>query len=201
MKNEKKEDLRVIRTKNLIKNSFIMLAKQMSYQKISVKDLCDKAMINRNTFYLHYQNKDDLVKEMINDTILKYKDSFLPLVTQFFFNIKLKDIEGFAKNIASLLSILYEDIDLFRIILSDDYLAGYFRTVEGTYEKSIISFLNIRSPRSRLVFRYIMSGCGGILTDWIIKHTLSIDETSELIAKLVIENLYFFNEENKMINM
>jgi AcrR family transcriptional regulator len=201
MKNEHKEDLRITRTKLLIKNSFIELAKETPYPKINVKDLCDKAMINRNTFYLHYQNKDDLVKEMINDTILKYKDSFLPLVTNFFINIKLKDIDGFAKNIASLLSILYEDIELFRIILSDDYLSGYFRTVEGTYEKSIISFLNIRSPRSRLVFRYIMSGCAGILTDWIIKHTVSIDETSELIAKLVIENLYFFNEENRIINM
>ena len=200
MKNIEKEDLRVKKTKLLIRNAFISLAKEQSYQKISVKDLCDKAMINRNTFYLHYENKDDLVKELINETINKYKDSFLPLVANFFINIKLKDIDGFAANIASILAILYDDIELYRIILSDDYLVGYFRTVEGSYEKNIISFLNIRSPRSRLVFRYIMSGCAGILTDWIVKHTLSIEETSELIAKLVIENLYFFNEENRKIN-
>ena len=200
MKNIEKEDLRVKKTKLLIRNSFISLAKEQSYQKISVKDLCDKAMINRNTFYLHYENKDDLVKELINETINKYKDSFLPLVANFFINIKFKDIDGFATNIASILTILYDDIELYRIILSDDYLVGYFRTVEGSYEKNIISFLNIRSPRSRLVFRYIMSGCAGILTDWIVKHTLSIEETSELIAKLVIENLYFFNEENRKIN-
>lgn len=200
MKNIEKEDLRVKKTKLLIRNAFISLAKEQSYQKISVKDLCDKAMINRNTFYLHYENKDDLVKELINETINKYKDSFLPLVANFFINIKFKDIDGFATNIASILTILYDDIELYRIILSDDYLVGYFRTVEGSYEKNIISFLNIRSPRSRLVFRYIMSGCAGILTDWIVKHTLSIEETSELIAKLVIENLYFFNEENRKIN-
>lgn len=196
----RKEDLRVIKTKGLIKNSFIELAKIYGYQKITIKQLCDKSMINRNTFYLHYENKDHLVKEMISETINKYKESFMPLVAQFFVNIKVKDIEGFAKNIASLLTILYDDIELYRIILSDDYLVGYFRSVEGSYEKSIISFLNIRSPKARLMFRYIMSGCAGILTDWIVKHTLSVEDTSLVIAKLVIENIYFFNEENKKIN-
>ena len=55
MKNAKKEDLRVIKTKKLIRKSFVELSKKINYQKISVKDLCDNAMINRNTFYLHYQ--------------------------------------------------------------------------------------------------------------------------------------------------
>ena len=69
MENEKKEDLRVVRTKRNIKKAFIELAKNETYQKICVKDLCDIAMINRNTFYLHYQNKDDLVREMVDETI------------------------------------------------------------------------------------------------------------------------------------
>ena len=49
MENEKKEDLRVVRTKRNIKKAFIELAKNETYQKICVKDLCDIAMINRKT--------------------------------------------------------------------------------------------------------------------------------------------------------
>ena len=195
----KKEDLRVIKTKNLIYNSFIELAKKYGYQKITIKDLCDKAMINRNTFYLHYQNKDDLVREMINSTINKYKDSFLPLTAQFYFNVSTKDLDSFSKNIETLLHLLYEDIDLYRIILNDDFLTGYFRSVEQSYEKNIIGFLNIRTDKAKLIFRYTMSGCAGILTDWMVKNTLPIPETAMVIAKLVLENIRYFNEENRNV--
>ena len=84
MKNIKKEDLRVIKTKRLIESNFIELVKTIGYQKITVKDLCEKAMINRNTFYLHYKDKDDLVKEMINKVFLKYEAQLKPLGEKFY---------------------------------------------------------------------------------------------------------------------
>lgn len=201
MQNNKKEDLRVKKTKKLIKTSFIELAKQMEYQKISVKDLCDKAIINRNTFYLHYQNKDDLVKEMINDTIDKYKGVIMPLIAHFFIDINNKDLNSFSSNIKSLLTYLYDDVELYRIILSDDYLTGYFRSVEQVYEKNIISFLNIKSAKAKLIFRYMMSGCAGVLRDLLVKNSLSIEDASNVIAKLALENIYYFTEENKSLGI
>ena len=201
MNNTKKEDLRVKKTKMLIKNSFIELAKKIEYQKISIKDLCEKAMINRNTFYLHYQNKDDLVKEMINDTIEKYKSIFMPLIAHFFIDINNKDLEGFSSHIKALLAYLYDDSDLYQIILTDDYLTGYFRSVEQVYEKNIVSYLNIKTQKSKLIFRYMMSGCAGVLRELLVKNNLSIDEASAVIAKLALENIYYFTEENKNLGI
>ena len=201
MKNAKKEDLRVIKTKKLIRKSFIELSKKINYQKISVKDLCDNAMINRNTFYLHYENKDDLVKEIINETIDKYKSYFMPLITKFFISIKLKDVEDFTNNVKGILTIVDEDIDLYKIILSDDYLTGYFTSVAQIYEKSIMEFLNITTNKAKLIFKYMISGCGGILTEWILKNTLPIDEIAKILAKLAFENINYFTEENKVIQL
>ena len=201
MENNKKEDLRVIKTKKLIRNSFVELSKHISYQKISIKDLCDKAMINRNTFYLHYQNKDDLVKELINDTIEKYKGAIMPLIARFFIDIHNKDLESFAANIKNLLIYLYDDIELYKIILSDDYLTGYFRSVEQVYEKNIIGFLNIRSAKAKLIFRYMMSGCAGVLRELLVKNSLNVDEASHVLAKLALENIYYFTEENKNLGI
>ena len=48
------EDLRVIKTKEYIKNAFLELLKEKNYAKVSVKDIASLASINRNTFYLHY---------------------------------------------------------------------------------------------------------------------------------------------------
>ena len=154
------------------------------------RDLLDVQRSCLSTFesYL-YQNKDDLVREMVDETISKYKVCFMPLVAQFFVDIQKKDVNSFAKNIESLLKILYEDIELYRIILTDDYLTGYFRSVEGIYEKNIMSFLNIKTNKSKLIFRYMMSGCAGILIDWMIRHTLPIDETAKIIAKEVSDGI------------
>ena len=201
MKKDKKEDLRVIKTKMLIRKSFIDLSKKISYQKISVKDLCDTAMINRNTFYLHYENKDDLVKEIINETISKYKNNFIPLITNFFISIKLKDSIGFTDNVKDILEIINEDIDLYKIILSDDYLTGYFNSVAQVYEKAIMEYLNIHTNKAKLIFKYMISGCGGVLNDWILKNTLPIDEVAKIISKLALENIYYFTEENHVIHL
>ena len=201
MKNAKKEDLRVIKTKKLIRKSFMELSKKINYQKISIKDLCDNAMINRNTFYLHYENKDDLVKEIINETIDKYKNYFMPLITKIFISIKFKDIDDFTTNVKGILEIVDEDIDLYKIILSDDYLTGYFTSVAKVYEKSIMDFLNIHTNKAKLIFKYMMSGCSGILTEWIMKNILPIDETAKILAKLAFENINYFTEENRVTQL
>ena len=60
----KKEDLRSIKTKKSIKESFIELVEIKGYNKVSVSDIVNKAQINRNTFYLHYQDKEDLAKKI-----------------------------------------------------------------------------------------------------------------------------------------
>ena len=45
----KKEDLRIIKTKQAIKDSFIELVEVKGYNRVSVTDIVKKANINRNT--------------------------------------------------------------------------------------------------------------------------------------------------------
>ena len=61
---EKKEDLRVQKTKRAIRQAFADMICEMEYADISVKELCERAMINRKTFYLHYESLDDLLQEL-----------------------------------------------------------------------------------------------------------------------------------------
>ena len=57
----KKEDLRVIKTRQAILSTFKEMICEMDYDQITIKDLCERAMINRKTFYLHYQDLDELL--------------------------------------------------------------------------------------------------------------------------------------------
>jgi len=52
MADNKKEDLRVQRTKEFIRKTFEEMICEMDYEQISVKELTQRAKINRKTFYL-----------------------------------------------------------------------------------------------------------------------------------------------------
>lgn len=58
-----KNDLRFQKTENAIKNAYIHL-KGLYNRAIKVKELCEKAMINKTTFYGHYETIDDLKKQV-----------------------------------------------------------------------------------------------------------------------------------------
>ena len=71
-------DLRVKRTELYIKNAFLHLLSEQSFEKIQVNDIAQRAMINRSTFYLHYRDKYDLLeqlKEQLIQDIAGYTDS------------------------------------------------------------------------------------------------------------------------------
>lgn len=59
-----KTDLRVLRTRKAIRDAFCSMIMEMDYQDITIKELTRRAMINRNTFYLHYSSIDALLREL-----------------------------------------------------------------------------------------------------------------------------------------
>jgi AcrR family transcriptional regulator len=56
-----REDRRIRRTRDLLEQSLLSLIKEKPFDSISVQDIADRANIGRATFYLHYQNKEDLL--------------------------------------------------------------------------------------------------------------------------------------------
>lgn len=61
-----KKDLRVIKTEKLLYETLIDLLKDKTFEEIKVSDICNKALINRSTFYAHYSDKYELVVGFIN---------------------------------------------------------------------------------------------------------------------------------------
>ncbi len=68
------EDLRVIKTIEGIKAAFGELICKKDYEKITVKELCDIARINKKTFYHYYETLDDLLAEMQTELSSGYID-------------------------------------------------------------------------------------------------------------------------------
>lgn len=60
------EDLRVQKTIEAIHKTFEEMICEMDYEKITVKELCERARINKKTFYRYYDVLDDLLSELQN---------------------------------------------------------------------------------------------------------------------------------------
>ena len=63
----KKQDLRIIKTKNALYQALLDLMKDKEFEEIKVSDICNKALVNRSTFYAHFEDKYELLSTYIGD--------------------------------------------------------------------------------------------------------------------------------------
>lgn len=66
------ENLSVVKTKESTKQAFYHLLSKTNYKDMKVKDICEYAAINRGTFYYHFDSKEALVDEIINEYIQSF---------------------------------------------------------------------------------------------------------------------------------
>lgn len=59
----------VRKTKKAFADSLVMLSKDRQLNKITVKELCEKAELSRNAFYFHYKDINDLIEDVENNII------------------------------------------------------------------------------------------------------------------------------------
>lgn len=76
---EKKEDRRIRRSKKLLSQALLSLMLEKDFKEISVRDITDRADLNRGTFYLHYGTPRDLLEDMENELV----DNFAELLEEF----------------------------------------------------------------------------------------------------------------------
>ncbi|HZR41333.1 MAG TPA: TetR/AcrR family transcriptional regulator, partial [Ktedonobacteraceae bacterium] len=68
MSHEEQTDLRIRRTHKFLQEAMIELITEKGFDAITVGDIAERAMINRATFYRHYQDKYDLVARIFEET-------------------------------------------------------------------------------------------------------------------------------------
>ncbi len=143
-------DLRVQKTKRSIREEYIRLRAKKPPEKIAVKELCEKAMINKATFYLHYKSIYDLAEAVENE-----------LIESCFATIPDEDIRNAEKVVIAFYNGFAAKRDLFRILFSGN-------RIESAAEKTDL-FLKKRIYRTNpqladdldfnIRFTAVMYGC------------------------------------------
>lgn len=154
-----KTDGRVRYTKMVIKQSLIKLLAEKPIQKITVKEICDLAEINRATFYAHYRDAYDLLEQIENEL-------FEDLTTA---HTKRDDQETLAKEI---LLVIRHNEDLCKVLFSENGDRMFLtRIVELSREKTIAEW-HQRNPKfttQRLdyLYTFMTSGFAAVVEQWV----------------------------------
>lgn len=60
-------DRRVLKTKAALRDAMLALMAPRGWDQMTIQEICDRANVGRSTFYMHYQSKDELLAEGMND--------------------------------------------------------------------------------------------------------------------------------------
>jgi AcrR family transcriptional regulator len=77
-KEEKKQDPRIKRTRQLLQHALMELMAEKSFQSITVQDIAERATVNRVTFYAHFEDKHALLEYTIREMIKHHLHRQLP---------------------------------------------------------------------------------------------------------------------------
>ena len=183
-----KNNQRTRLSKMLFKNALMDLLKEKgSINKVSVRELCDRAELNRSTFYAQYQEPNDLLIE-IETELLDATEEHLK-------KIGAENEIGAHKYILSFLQYIRQNDKPFRALLIDS-TDPEFRS--RFMQQSIIQFvenLRIVLPKEleQYIFSYILNGSTGIIIQWI-RSDYAADENE-------IVNLLFSINNSALVNL
>ena len=68
-----KNESKYFKSAEKMHNALITLLDSKDFEYITIKEICETAGVNRSTFYLHYDNVNDLLQETVEAV---YKDFF-----------------------------------------------------------------------------------------------------------------------------
>ena len=122
----KNKDLRVVKTLNLIKNSFYQLLEEENFEKINISQICQLAQIGRSTFYQHYVDKYQLLDQENQYYLAKFADAMKTRVKTYqdptSLQILIDKLKDERRQILLLLKVHGGDTDLttmFEEVISD----------------------------------------------------------------------------------
>ena len=94
-----KLDLRIVKTNNTLYEALVLLLKEKTFEEIKVSDICQKALVNRSTFYSHFNDKYELFMSLINNLKQELETDLKSIDETNLKNYYLKLIEIFLNHI------------------------------------------------------------------------------------------------------
>ncbi len=179
-----KIDARARYTLKIIRETFIGLLKEKSVNKVTVKELCEKAEINRATFYRYYEDIFDLYE--------KTKEEF---TKELFGKIEMAELTNIEKDIVYFLSAMRENSDAVYAFARQSDAHKFMKNIcekiyNGFDDKIKELCLGLNERERQGTYYYVVCGSTGIIGEWVKRGMQSDEkEIAFLLSKLITNTL------------
>ena len=157
-KEERKENQRTRLTKRLLRESLLELLEEKPVERITVKELCEAAELNRSTFYAYYQDVLSLYYEMGNELV----DALLDYV-------RTGGVET-----ESMLTYIKERREMFALLIYNGQFMdmnsplqrrGFEETIRYTWPAG--AEMDVVETEWKYVLQYMFMGGSGLIHRWV----------------------------------
>jgi len=170
---DRRKDPRIKRTLLLIRDALISLLNEKSLEQVTVRDITERAQINRATFYLHYVDKYDLLDKVVEEMMAAFADVFR-LPDGFEAEDFVQGTDAPPPSFVRQFEHLAEHAALYKVMLGPNGPGGLAKRMERIVGDSLAHRSRIAAPDDRaalmpreLIVRYATSAHMGVLTYWL----------------------------------
>lgn len=175
-----KDNQRTRLSKRMFQNAVLeLLEEKGGIEKISVRELCERAELNRSTFYAHYAEPREVLAEAEEDILNETAGHIKQIGAQ--------KKGGGKEYVSSFLRYIRENDRVFRVLLvtaADPAFKNRFMQLSllSVFEHMQLTMDN---EKQQYIYSYLLNGSFGIITQWIRSdYTAAVPELVDLLFTL-----------------
>jgi len=174
-----KNNRRTALTKRILQETLIELLQDYHITEISVKKLTEEADMSRSTFYAHYQNQMEVLRELEEDTYERVHAFMMSGIRP---SGKADSLQIFQQ----LLTFIKDNPRLFQVLLGQNGSEDFQQKLMDLTEKAAIVGGYTTSPDHGKAYYekvYRIAGCSRVIEDWIKR---DFDQPINSLARILL---------------
>ena len=155
---EKTESRRIQMTKALIRSALVELIGEKPFERITIKELCERADVNRTTFYLHYSDQRSVFND-VKDTVCRQTVAMIS-------EADLSDPTVFVERF---LNYIKDNDKQFRILFMHDEGDSFRFSLMDAVARELLQFLPVTDDpqNDAFILAYMMAGSLSVIIEWM----------------------------------
>lgn len=184
---KEKKDLRIIKTQRNLYNALTNLLKVKSFESIKVSDICQEALVNRSTFYDHYNDKYELLIDYINSEKKILEDAL---------SINKNDVST-KKYYIELIKIVINHVDelkdLYQAIIINNQNSIVMNILIDVVTKDVENKVKDNTQSkipSKIITKFYVGAVVNVCMEWLMNNSLySKEEIVSYLTTLLPDNI------------
>lgn len=195
-----KSESKYFNTAMKMDEALIVLLEKKDFDYITIKEICERAGVNRSTFYLHYENTWDLLQEttryIINKHLTYYSTETKGISLRYETCEKKELLFITTEYLTPYLTFIKENQRLFKVAIKQFKVMNFQEVYGNMFThifNPILARFHVSEKKRAYVMKFYLSGIFAIVTEWLDKDCADdITDIIEIIMDCVMGDREIF---------